>query len=101
MTHRISVSRPAQHDLDAIWDYLAKEASPEIADFVIARLYQAMNAAAEHPLLYPKTEFRGKPRRVNVFEYALFYEPLPDDGILVLRIIHGRRNLGPILGSRK
>jgi len=98
MAHRITLSRPAKNDLDAIWDYLAKEASPEIADFVIARIYQAMNTAAEHPLLYPVTAFRGTPRRVNVFEYALFYEPL-EDGILVLRIIHGRRNLGPLLGS--
>jgi len=101
MAHRITLSRPAQNDLDAIWDYLAKEASPEIADFVIARFYQAMNGAAEHPLLYPVTSFRGNPRRVNVFEYALFYEPLPDDGIFVLRIVHGRRNLGAIMGSAK
>lgn len=101
MAHRITVSAPAKDDLDAIWDYLAKEASPEIADFVIARLFEAMNAAAEHPHLYPETTFRGKPRRVNVFEYAVFYEPLTDDGIFVLRVIHGRRNLGHILASPK
>jgi len=99
MAHRITLSRPARDDLDAIWDYLAQEASPEIADFVIARIFAAMNAAAEHPFLYPTTEFRGKPRRVNVFEYAVFYEPQNGEGIFVLRIIHGRRNLKKVLGS--
>lgn len=97
MAHRVLISGPAKDDLDAIWDYLATKASPEIADFVIARLYEAMNAAAEHPRLCPETEFRGKPRRANVFEYAVFYEPTAEDGILVLRIIHGRRNLAKIL----
>lgn len=97
MAHRITISRPAQDDLDAIWDYLAKEASPEIADFVIARLYQAISTAAENPHLYPQSDFRGKPRRVNVFEYAVFYEP-GETGIFVLRIIHGRRHLPKIIG---
>ena len=96
MAHRVSISGPARNDLDAIWDYLAAEASPEIADFVIARLYEAMSSAAAHPHLYPKTDFRGQPRRVNVFEYAVFYEP-DTEGILVLRIIHGRRDLAKIL----
>lgn len=99
MAQRITISGPAKDDLDAIWDFLAKEASPEIADFVIARLFEAMNRAAEHPFLYPATSFRGKPRRVNVFEYAVFYEPLAEDSIFVMRIVHGRRNLGRILSS--
>jgi len=99
MAHRITLSRPARDDLDAIWDYLAQEASPEVADFVVARLYEAMNVAAEHPRLYPETNFRGQPRRLNVFEYAVFYEPQAEGGIFVLRVIHGRRNLGPVLGS--
>jgi plasmid stabilization system protein ParE len=99
MAHRITISRPAQDDLDAIWDYLAKEASPEIADFVIARLYQAISMAAENPRLYPQSDFRGRPRRVNVFEYAVFYEPEGETSIFVLRIIHGRRHLPKIIGS--
>jgi plasmid stabilization system protein ParE len=99
MAHRVSISGSAKDDLDAIWDYLAREASPEIADFVIARLYEAMNAAAEHPHLYPETEFRDKPRRANVFEYAVFYEPVAGGGILVLRILHGRRDLTKLLSS--
>ena len=97
---RLIRSEPANDDLDDIWDYLAVESSPEIADFVIARLFEAMHRAAGNPKLYrERTEFRGQPRRVNVFEYAIFYEPLPEgDGVLILRVIHGRRDLPRRLG---
>lgn len=92
---RVIRSDLANDDLDGIWDYLAAEASAEIADFVIARLFEAMHRAADNPLQYrERTEHRGRPRRINVFEYAIFYEPLPEgDGIFVLRVIHGRRDL--------
>jgi len=92
---RVVRSDPALRDLDGIWDHLAIEASPEIADFVIARLYEAMYRAAETPVLHrERPEHRGHPRRINVFRYAIFYDPLPDgDGIFVWRIIHGARYL--------
>jgi len=95
---RVTVSKPAQSDLDGIWDHLAVQASPEIADFVIARLYEGINRAANAPVLYQRTEFMGRPRRVNVFEYAIFFEIDPDrDGVTVWRILHGRRRLGPLV----
>ncbi|MDE2110369.1 MAG: type II toxin-antitoxin system RelE/ParE family toxin [Alphaproteobacteria bacterium] len=97
MAQQITISLLAHEDLDAIWDYLAAEASPEIADFVIARLYEAMNRAAENPSMYRETSFRGRPRRINVFEYAIFYEPLLEGGVFVLPIIHGRGNIARIL----
>lgn len=98
MTVRIVRSKSADNDLLDIWRYLAAEASPAIADFVIAHLYEAMTRAAEHPLMYRRTEYRGRPRRVNVFEYAIFYEPLPDrEGIRVRRIIHGRRDIARLI----
>ncbi len=92
---RLIFSDPANDDLDDIWDCLAAEGSPEIADFVIARLFEAMHRAADNPKLYrERTEFLGKPRRINVFEYAIFYELLSKGhGVLILRVIHGRRDL--------
>jgi plasmid stabilization system protein ParE len=92
---RIIRSDLANVDLEDIWDGLADRASLEIADFVIARLFEGMRRAADDPLAFARrSEFSGGPRRINVFEYAIFYEPLPEgDGIFVWRIIHGRRNL--------
>jgi plasmid stabilization system protein ParE len=95
---RIILSRPASDDLDRIWDYLTSSASAEIADFVIARLFEAMNRAAELPLMYQRTKYRGGPRRINIFEYAIFYEPQQEgNGIVVWRITHGRRDLARLI----
>ncbi len=92
---RVVLSEPALADLDGAWDYLAREASPEIADFVIARLYEAMYRAAEAPFLHRvRSEHKNSPRRINVFNYAVFYDPLPEeDGVFVWRVIHGARDL--------
>jgi plasmid stabilization system protein ParE len=96
---RVARSDPAKDDLDGIWDYIASTGSPEIADFVIARLFEAMHRAAANPKLYrERAEYRKRPRRINVFEYAIFYEPLPEgDGIYVLRVIHGQRDIPRVL----
>jgi plasmid stabilization system protein ParE len=65
---RVIRSDPANSDFDSIWDYLAEASSPEIADFVIARLYEAMYRAAERPLMHrERPEYIGSPRRINVF----------------------------------
>jgi plasmid stabilization system protein ParE len=92
---RVVLSEPATDDLDGIWDYLAETASPETADFVIARLYEAMYRAAETPSLHRvRPEHKGGPRRINVFSYAFFFDPLDDgDGIFVWRVLHGARVL--------
>jgi plasmid stabilization system protein ParE len=48
--------------------------------------------------MYRRTGYRGRPRRVNVFEYAIFYDPLPQrDGIRILRVIHGRRDIARLI----
>ncbi|HEY1632908.1 MAG TPA: type II toxin-antitoxin system RelE/ParE family toxin [Rhizomicrobium sp.] len=99
---RVAISDLAREDLDLIWDRVATEASAEIADFVIARLYETMYRAAERPRIYRKrTEYSGRPRRANVFSYAIFFEIEADGGIYVLRIVHARRNLRRILHRRK
>ncbi|RJF87480.1 type II toxin-antitoxin system RelE/ParE family toxin [Oleomonas cavernae] len=92
---RVIRSASARHDLDAIWDRLAGQAGPEIADAVLARIFETMYRAADNPFLYrERPEHTGRPRRVNVFRYAIFFEALPDgDGIFVWRVIHGSRDL--------
>lgn len=92
---RIIRSASARQDLDDIWDYLAAEAGPDIADMVLARLFEALYRAADRPLLHrPRPEYLGAPRRINVFRYAILYEPLPEgDGIFLWRVIHGSRDL--------
>jgi plasmid stabilization system protein ParE len=95
VSHRIFRSDPANKDLERIWDHLAEDASSAIADFVIARLFEGMEQAASNPTIYRRRdELTGAPRRINIFDYGIFSEELPEgNGIFVWRVIHGRRNL--------
>jgi plasmid stabilization system protein ParE len=47
--------------------------------------------------MYPKTLYEGRPRRINVFEYAVFYEPESDGSIFILRVIHGKRDVAQLM----
>src|SRR5579859_6924389 len=61
---RILSSHLAKADLDRIWDHLADTASPAIADFMMARLFEGMQRAASNPTFYrQRTEFTGAPHQ--------------------------------------
>jgi plasmid stabilization system protein ParE len=91
---RIIRSDPASEDLDGVWDYLAVESSPEIADIVVARLTKQCIAPPTIPIPTGSAPNFAASPGASMSEYAIFYEPLPEgDGIFVLRIIHGRRDL--------
>jgi len=94
---RVVLSQPAENDLNSIYEYLASEASPEIADFVLARLFEAMRRTAAYPLsLRERPDERA--RRINVFDFAIFYLPLQNEpGIVVVRILHGRQDTPRLL----
>lgn len=70
-----------------------------MADAVLARLYGALEVLAYAPKIgRERVEFAGRPRSFAVRPYVIFYKPLADgDGILVWRIIHGARNLVPLV----
>lgn len=87
------VHRPlALQDLDEIWDYIAED-SPEAADHFIDKVEKQCRLLAEFPNIgtrcdniYPALRF------LVVDKYLLFYLPL-DDGIEVVRVLHGARDL--------
>lgn len=89
-------SNLAKQDLKSVYNYLASEASPEIADMVMAQLVEAMCRAAAHPLLFrERPDYHpSAPRRIGVNRYAILYEPLAGgEGIFVLRILHGNQDI--------
>lgn len=46
-----------------------------------------------------RPEFAGAPRSIPFGRYVIFYDALPDgDGILVLRVLHGARDLTQLIG---
>lgn len=85
----------AKIDIFEIWDYIARENSPMIADAMLARITGALEVLASAPMIGRKrTDLRGTPRSFPVRPYTVIYEPLPEnDGILVWRVLHGARDL--------
>jgi toxin ParE1/3/4 len=96
---RILRAPEARQDLFDIWAHIASENAPSVADAVLARLYGALEVLAYAPRIgRVRAEFAGRPRSFAVRPYVIFYQPLTDgDGILVWRIIHGARDLVPLV----
>lgn len=87
----------ALRDLDDIWDYIAVENhQPDAADRLIDEIDEVLNLLAAQPQLGEAVDhFRRNTRRFVVRKtYLLFYDR-DDDGIRLLRVLHGARLIGP------
>lgn len=87
---RIVRSRPARADLRDIWLYIAQD-SIEAADRFLDRLNQTVRTIAGSPDIGERQDhLRPGLRRFVVGNYLIFYEPI-EDGIRVVRVLHGAR----------
>lgn len=105
MTARHHISPAADQDLDDQAAYLAQEASLETA----LRFYDAAAATFEKIARMPGMGESWKSAqarlvglrvwRVEGFEnHLIFYRPA-EDGIEIVRVLHGARDIGSIFGS--
>jgi toxin ParE1/3/4 len=92
--------RPAaRDDLVAIWAYIAAD-SIHYADDTIDRIEQRLQTLADGPLMgRARPELRDRLRSFVIGNYVAFYEPL-DDGIDVIRVLHGARDAAAELSRR-
>jgi toxin ParE1/3/4 len=93
----------ADQDLDDRAYYYATEASPEVGHRFLVAAHDTFALLAMHPLLgwYFRLRHRNRETlrvfRVTGFKKILIlYRPLPD-GVEVLRVVHGSRNLQALL----
>ena len=88
-------TRAARRDLQEIGRYLAREASPDIAIAQLRRIQRTADALAAMPYsAQPRPELGPEIRSRRVGSYMLYFRPQPD-GIEILRVLHGRRDVGP------
>ena len=95
MTRAVRTS-PANADLDAIWDYIAPH-NPSAADRLIDRIIKCCDRLATNPRIGSdcRNLAPGLPsdlRQFPVGNYVIVYRPI-DDGIVVYRVLHGRRDI--------
>ena len=89
---RYRIARRAAADLDAIWLFIAQD-DPTAGDSFLDRLYDAFVSLAHAPRIgAARFQFADELRMFPVREYLIFYRPI-DDGVEIVRVLHGRRNI--------
>jgi toxin ParE1/3/4 len=92
--HRVVWREQADADLDALYDWIAEQADPDVAHRHLLQIVEAVERLTDFPN-------RGRPRdgirsglRSIPFERSvtIFYHVVGDD-VQVLRVIHARRDV--------
>ena len=89
---RVSRFRRAEEDLLAIADYIARD-NPTAAAKWLNRIDATLSLLALHPMMGEQVDqIRPGLRHFCQGNYLLFYEPR-DDGIGLVRVLHGSRKI--------
>lgn len=90
---RVRVSGLATSDLDAIWDYIAGD-NPLAADRMVDQIFNRCQSYANQSELGElRPELGADLRCFSVGFYVVYYRPIPD-GIELVRVLHGARDVG-------
>jgi toxin ParE1/3/4 len=97
---RTRISPLADRNLDGIWKFIARD-SPTAADRVDLELHEAIKMLGENPGMghrrsdVPDQRYRFWP----VYSYIIAYR-IEGDELVVVRVIHGARNVRRTLGRQ-
>lgn len=87
---RIRTTPRARTDAIEIWTYVARD-NADAADKLVDRIEERLQSLARMPQSAESVPFIAEGvRRSSVGNYVIYYRPA-DDGIEVLRILHGAR----------
>jgi toxin ParE1/3/4 len=93
---KVRYSRLARDDLLDIWQYIASRNSETIADRVYDRIDETCRKLAQHPQLgRARTEIAEGARSLVIGRWIAFYRLIPN-GVQVVRIVDGARDLAKI-----
>lgn len=91
---RFRLANAAAEDLSEIHSSTA-ETSTGKADRLLNRLYSKFLLLADHPGIGTRMEALGRGLRCfTVRPYVVFFRPI-DDGVAIVRVLHGARDIGP------
>lgn len=93
---RLLIRPEAERDLDEIWWYIAQD-SPDNADRFLDRLQERFLTLADFPKMgASRDDIQTGLRSQPVGSYLIFYFPLAD-GIEIIRVLHGSRDVENLL----
>ncbi len=89
---RVLRTSKAEEDLLEIWSYIADD-NPAAADTLLDDIDAACRTLAANPVSgRAREELAPRLRSFPVGSYIVFYRPM-EDGIVVIRVLHGARDL--------
>ena len=92
---RVTRRPQAEADILEIWEYIAGD-SISAADQWVDELHEKMSLWASQPLMgRARDELVPGVRSLTFGRYVVFFEPL-QDGIDVVRVLHGSRDIDAI-----
>lgn len=91
----------AEKDLDGIWDYLEEHSSQELVTDFLRKLYAKLETLAQNPYIgRTRDELLPELRSFPFKDYLIFYFPLKN-GIEVVRVLYGRRDIERIFAEEE
>jgi toxin ParE1/3/4 len=99
MAYRLT--QDAEADLDEIWSHITRESGdPETAQHLVEAIANRFDALSAHPRMgRARSDLRQGLRSHPVGNYLIFYRIVAAD-VLILRVLHGRRDIGALLRGR-
>lgn len=87
---RVELSRRADHDLEAVYDYGLSEFGSAVADRYAADLNASINQLRDYPRLGEKADYIGDGLRKLTCGVHLIYYQLGAETIIVAHVLHAR-----------
>jgi toxin ParE1/3/4 len=93
---RVLRTSKAEEDLLEIWSYIADD-NIDAADEFLDQIVATCRTLSDNPAAgRSRDELAQRLRSFPLGNYVIFYRPL-EDGIVVIRVLHGARDLPGIL----
>ena len=88
----------AEAELDDIWLHIARNSSIETATRVVEKITERFWLLAQYPYLgrARDEDLRAGLRSFTADGYAIIYRILERDVVLILRVVHGRRDIAAL-----
>jgi toxin ParE1/3/4 len=94
----VKIAATAQEDLKKIWAYVGRDNS-EAAEKLIKEITFRFGTLRDHPHMgRAQDDLLVSLRSFAVKNHVIFYRPF-EEGIEILRVLHGARDIGSILES--
>ena len=96
------LSPEAERELDDIWLYIARESGDvDIATRAIDRVTERFWLLARYPYLGRARDEDLRPglRSFPVDDYLIIHRIVEGDVVLILHVVHGKRDIGRLLGD--